>query len=316
MLVPASVSAHRTKVQTTVKTTNREESTMPEQEQERTREVQPPTESTDVFEQEGGDAGEEGQQEEGRQEAGEEGKEGVQEDDGHDERLTRFTERQRQLEFENAYLKQRLAESTPSQPSKEQTEDDDELDEPDEKFIERLRTNPAQTLKERDRKLEQRVLKRVQQSLQDNNTAQSGLARDREIAIQQYPELTSNQALRERATQIYNALIQNRGGQPMPGDLTLAAGFAYGELAKAGKLNSTGTNSTDRREVARRATQDPLVRNRTSAPPSGNGKDPLHGFSPSDRKAAESAAKALGVSLTDWRKAYDEMKESDPSYGR
>lgn len=67
--------------------------------------------------------------------------------------------------------------------------------------------------------------------------------------------------------------------------------------------------------VAKR-TQNPGVKSSNNGGETPAKGDPLAGFNAKDRALAIKNCKALGVSLADFRKNYDQMVENDPSYGK
>ncbi len=219
----------------------------------------------------------------------------------------------RQFAVENAYLKGQLAQKgrpAAAEPEEEEDELDDEA-----KLTERLRANPAGTIKDIIRKTEERTVKRLRQEMGGREEIRTAVDADERTMLEQYPEIRTNTELASLATQIYQALCNKHGVQP--GWKTLAAGTAYGELVRQGKLTpGVNGNGNVEKKPANLQLISPGARK-----PSGNGmsskneaaakgsvKDPLAEFSASDRKEIEKFNKKMGITAAQYKKNYDAAK--------
>lgn len=231
-------------------------------------------------------------------------------------RLAALEARSRELEMENGYLRGAISQRQPAEPEAPPTPE-----ELDEAALLRGLQNPATTVATL-RKFVDHTADRLRQELssqvRETSELTDSLAKDREMAVARYPEITTNAEFGQLATQIHQSMTQ-AAGRKFPGSLTLAAGYARAELARLGKMPPLGAPAaaatpTQPRSNVRRI-NTPLVRGSGQPPGGGGTKDPLAGWSKEDREAAQKTADKFGITLEDFARNFNEAKKGSSNYG-
>lgn len=231
-------------------------------------------------------------------------------------RLDKLEAGNRRLEMENVYLKGQLA----AKDKKPKEEGEEDADDTDEVIADKLRKDPVGTLKAREARLVDRIVKAVDAKLSGHATRSQQMDADTKMLLQQYPEIETNKEFLQMADYIYNQLLEEVGS--VPGLKTVAASTAYGQMVRQGKLMPgqpkgngralrQGTKETIR-EISKQI-GDPLIKTKergSGDDGKGDKGDPLAGFSKEDRKAILQACKDLDITTKQWVASYNEAKEA------
>lgn len=211
------------------------------------------------------------------------------------------------LRMENATLRgqvQQISEQLNSRRGEREEEEEEETDPISIVTADALRKDPVGTIRKALQLQDLKTRKEV--AISNNRTQRSIVDKQREdtLIAREFPDIYEDQELNNFAGRLYRESIQD-AGVDFPGARYLAAAAAkYLILKHRGKITA-GKAVPSLKERVRQAS-NPKINGKETASKDGGKKDPLHGLTPKQRRAAEKVAKGFGLSLAQWRKAYDE----------